>query len=203
MALTDEQRRPSRLLNKQQTAPKKKISEMNASESPLLRLPPELRNRIYGYVLGGNILHVSRNGWSQITVTICRRPDLDAPRADAIREQGAEDVTFRYRNHHASLGCTLSFHKDNGARKLDVVLLQTCRHIHREAALLPHLLSTFAFDCDLMDFSVFTDTLIPSQRRAIRAVTLVTCGRTIPRIKSPSQISRLTGLTHVTLSVIT
>lgn len=31
----------------------------NATTSPFLKLPPEIRQRIYGYALGGRILHVA------------------------------------------------------------------------------------------------------------------------------------------------
>lgn len=33
--------------------------ERNATDSPSLHLPPELRNRIYSYVLGGNIIAIN------------------------------------------------------------------------------------------------------------------------------------------------
>ncbi|KAK3704999.1 hypothetical protein LTR37_013516 [Vermiconidia calcicola] len=200
MALTAKQRRPSRLLNKQQTAPNKKITNKNAAESPLLRLPPEIRNRIYGYVLGGKTLHVDVSLY-RLSITVCRAIQPDTLKADTIREQGAENETFHYKDHHVSLGCTLSYREDNGSRKLDVALLRACRYIHREAALLPYLLNTFAFDCDNISWqwSLFMDALNPSQRRAIRAITLVTSYRNLPHILPAGHVSKLTGLTHVTL----
>ncbi|KAF1835439.1 hypothetical protein BDW02DRAFT_495992 [Decorospora gaudefroyi] len=35
-----------------------KIARQNQQDSPLLRLPPEIRNRIFGYVLGGKTFHI-------------------------------------------------------------------------------------------------------------------------------------------------
>ncbi|KAF2635243.1 hypothetical protein P280DRAFT_473967 [Massarina eburnea CBS 473.64] len=51
------------------------ITKRNATESPLLRLPAELRNRIYEYAIGGGIIVVDdiiafpRDGWLEYTVT--------------------------------------------------------------------------------------------------------------------------------------
>ncbi|KAF2253549.1 hypothetical protein BU26DRAFT_387494, partial [Trematosphaeria pertusa] len=36
------------------------IAKRNQQESPLLQLPPEIRNRIYEYVLGGRTVHITK-----------------------------------------------------------------------------------------------------------------------------------------------
>ncbi|KAF2850756.1 hypothetical protein T440DRAFT_518050 [Plenodomus tracheiphilus IPT5] len=41
-----------------------RITQENAKQSPLLRLPAELRNQIWELVLGGNICYVDRKPWS-------------------------------------------------------------------------------------------------------------------------------------------
>lgn len=77
------------------------------SKSPLLSLPPEIRNRIWEYTFGHNVYEVLA-GHDRV-----RRPSI-------IR---------------------LSYGSSTG-----LALLQSCRQIYSEAALMPLHLSTFVFD---------------------------------------------------------
>ncbi|KAF3040229.1 hypothetical protein E8E11_007744 [Didymella keratinophila] len=87
----------------------------SAFESPFLRLLPELRNRIYSFKLGGNVLTL--------------RPKFDPNDYHPLSLGGAR-VSF----------CTLDdVFDDNAAHVLQT--LGACHQIHTEARLLPFALS--------------------------------------------------------------
>ncbi|KAI4648275.1 hypothetical protein J4E93_004687 [Alternaria ventricosa] len=56
------------LLNvEQKTGKYLKIARQNQRNSPLLRLPAEIRNLIFGYALGGRTFHISHNIYQDVT----------------------------------------------------------------------------------------------------------------------------------------
>ena len=150
-------------------------SNENATESPLLRLPAEIRNRVYGYVLGGKTLHIIKYHKSPSKVVFryntCRLPEADSHQADCVRENGSENTSFDYIKYHEAQGCRFAGRDRFNTGRLDIQLLRVCRQIHREAALIPYTMNTFSFNEEHCIFCPFLNGLMASQQRALRGVT--------------------------------
>ncbi|KAK3705000.1 hypothetical protein LTR37_013517 [Vermiconidia calcicola] len=127
--------RPSHLLNRWRKARYRNISistARNAAESPLLRLPPEIRNRIFRYVFGGRTIHINHpvsnclldaveatynkftNGClrtrkfidtSRVTYSVCCLNEPDHEEADIIRSNALEKLRYDYEKHHVDHSC--------------------------------------------------------------------------------------------------
>lgn len=172
------------------------------SPSPLLSLPPEIRNRIYGYVLGGNELHVNIVRQSRTTkrikleITICTAVIDEESAAIMIRhEEGDTEISDWHDRHH---GCGVPGSKVS----YSVALLKTCAQIHSETALLPFQMNTFIFNITEA-FQTFHRKLMPIQRKAIRYMSLETGyfrehrGPMIPG--ALRWLKRMTGLKRIVL----
>lgn len=140
--------------------------------SPLLKLPSEVRNRIYEHVFGIGILHVGSSSQYHFTdrgafpKSICCADESEADAARYIRESedlSSEDLftTRHYKCHH---------HADGSGFWKGLNILTVCRQIHREAALLPYKLNTFYFNNIFWIFSVFQRKLAGEQRKEIRSI---------------------------------
>ena len=115
----------------------------NATASPLLSLPPEIRNRIFNLVLGCQRLWISYKPHEHFTRTI------------------------KGQRHHVHVPGGL-YHQ-TGARfdkKLHLGLLRVCRQTYGEVALLPYALNTFFFK-DVWVRRKFMKERRPVQQRAI------------------------------------
>ena len=98
----------------------------NASDSHFLRLPLEIRVRIYKLVLGGQDLWIG----------------LHYPNSDSYRE-----LHYGGRFYHLNLTDYLTDPlPDRSVKGLDIRLLRVCRQIFTETALLPYALNHFVFD---------------------------------------------------------
>lgn len=141
----------------------------NAASSPLLRLILELRNRVYKHVLRGHDIHISfQDGGQSVVHSICL-----APQPDVAMDDGAHHTRIG-RRHIAHDGCLTGIFDsvfENLQVPLDVSLLQTCKQIHQEAALLPFLLNNFIFE-RLDHVAKFADKLLAPQRPAVTTMTL-------------------------------
>ena len=97
----------------------------NATVSPLLRLPSEIRNRMYNVVFGAHRLHIDYRPHEHIRQVI-------EGRRDRIHVPGGL-------YHFAGVGLD---------QKICIGLLRVCRQTYEEAALLPYTLNTFRFTND-------------------------------------------------------
>ncbi|KAL1603566.1 hypothetical protein SLS60_005154 [Paraconiothyrium brasiliense] len=93
------------------------IVRRNATESPLLRLPAEIRNCIFKYALGGD------------TIEVARTFDCDVPHH---KESKAMPMCPQCRGYFDAV---------------PFPLIQVCRMVYAETAILGYALNTFAF-CD-------------------------------------------------------
>jgi len=145
--------------------------------SRLLQLPAELRNQIYEFVLGGQLIHIR-----------CR-DDLDLPFSKPIlsrqlciaKETELEAYKkFKVSDQHPGSGPPYSIGNCEDRHstcehelwsKLSPTILRTCRQIYREARLVPYHANTFSFtSADTLD--QFVTSLIPVQKLAIRSLHL-------------------------------
>ncbi len=116
----------------------------NATVSPLLRLPSEIRNRIYGFVFGVHRLYIDYNPHEHnYKIIEGRREKIHVPGG---------------LYHFAGVGLD---------EKICIGLLRVCRQTHEEAALLPYTLNTFYF-ANSWVHRRFGKESKPVQKRAIR-----------------------------------
>lgn len=115
----------------------------NLAVSPLLSLPPELRNRIYDLVLGGKRLWI---GYS-------------------LHEHKYKTTRSRRERIHIAGG--LCYHERSSLLKtLNIGLLRVCRQTYGEAALMLYALNKFAFENNWVRRK-FEKGMRPAQMRAI------------------------------------
>ncbi|KAK5128737.1 hypothetical protein LTR85_000070 [Meristemomyces frigidus] len=152
--------RPRKVLQaKRVTKARSAIYDSNATNSPLLRLPPEVRNRIWRYVLCGNTVRVTvRN--DQLERAVCGLHST--PEEEALHcKQTNKDYHTSYTQRHRSCLQLLHFS-----------ILRACRQAHQEAALLPYQESIFTFSSPEV-LSRFLGALNPEQSRAITSIALL------------------------------
>jgi hypothetical protein len=141
--------------------------EHNAQESPLLRMPPEVRNKIYEYTLGGNALHIFRNpnqpsmSTTRLGCKACVSPCRCSVRITAFLVSHND----RHRLHHH-----VCYTNVFGYR-LDLSLLHSCSQIYMEASLLPFTQNHFIFG-ETKLFPLFTSKLALAQAVAITSLSL-------------------------------
>ena len=109
----------------------------NATTSPFLKLPPEIRQRIYGFALGGRTLHVASGAiFGPNSVVVCVNPDDYRTGLDqqVIRDGtvGLRDLPNRGRSH-MQLESHKECYKTQDVWSLD--LLGVCRQINHEGKL--------------------------------------------------------------------
>jgi len=146
---------------------------LNATASPLLRLPPEVRCRIYDHLFSSIAIHIrSTEDWDgrlgrYYELYLCETPS------------DHKETTVRYVEccrtfyQHTFPGCTIDQSDDTPVkpRNIGLGLLGTCRQLYSEAALKPFSRISFATQARLYDsysgIQRFVDALIPIQARAL------------------------------------
>lgn len=147
-------------------------------------LPAELRNRIYELVLGNSTIHVFidcdddtyDSDEDEGTIALADQPllrsicHMEEGEREHIEEIRTKPTDSEYENHQ-------EFHidcwHDRGSVASFFALLQTCRQIHSEAALIPYLSNTFSFT-NLTSIDQFLRRLIPQQARAVQHIAYTT-----------------------------
>jgi hypothetical protein len=143
-----QENRPPRLLNLQLSpASNKAISTLNEHTSPLLKLPAELRTRIFEAAFGGNTIHVVSASPRIFRVRICNHAgDYDDVECRAVMEDTQmnvrKDANKRVPNHEKCLGRRRS----HTSTEISLPLLLTCRQLYHEDCLLPFSKNRFVFD---------------------------------------------------------
>ena len=144
--------------NRQTIMPPPSISSSDppAPESsfPFLKLPAEIRNMIYHFLLANRIVKLGICYYREYLYFAQRSNRL---RTDALKNNPHPDV-----NHQAY-----------GTREyapLSIALLATCSQIYDEAHLIPYSLNTFSIRCELLP--VWLDRRMQFQVQAIRKLTL-------------------------------
>lgn len=162
---------------------------MNARRSPLLRLPPEIRNHIYALVLGGKQIHVApyytRMGGfrdpkalvgenkNQLWLTICQstqtQEEMARSNSGIIKRE-----PIRVCNHIGCPSCADEYVdrcSDKEPISLDLSLLAVSRQIHQEASVVPFTENTF-ISAHPGWLACFVGMLMLPQRQAIRSISL-------------------------------
>ena len=146
----------------------------NATDSPFLRLPPDVRNRIYYFTFGNRTIHVRSipDSNAMIYFGACRIDEecesvhvrswsLFIPNSDCHWHSV-------YAKRHSD--CTSRFTRSMlGPRWW---LLLVCRQIYQEAALIPFTSNTYTFE-GIACLKRFVQVLMPCQARALTRIVLV------------------------------
>ncbi|KAH7091356.1 hypothetical protein FB567DRAFT_546091 [Paraphoma chrysanthemicola] len=174
------------------------IRTTNQISSPLLRLPPELRNRIWRFAVGGYIIKIkqSDNYIKRLRDVRMTTKDLTFQLAVAFVPTGSSlavgnmafgtrrrpiDLTSteheckaRMTDHEQGVQCETSHMSVAGLFTIG----QTCRQIHAETAFLQYHFNTFYFDHkdSMMCFAV---ALTSEQKDAIVTIALGPKGKFI------------------------
>lgn len=136
-------------------------SAVNRRHSPFLKLPAEVRTRIYEHVLGGKVIHARRPGEFGGGPVKCAHP-VPSPSQSCPGEGQASQESERT---HETPG-----HK----ARLSLNLLLVCRQIYHEAVLTPFTHNKF-IDAHAVNgpcLCVFLDRIVPAQVRLIKHLTV-------------------------------
>ncbi|KAL8802980.1 MAG: hypothetical protein Q9182_003468 [Xanthomendoza sp. 2 TL-2023] len=122
----------------------------------LTRLPLEIRQEIYNYIVGGNLIHVVRKG----------------QHLAHVRCKPGWEVDFqRDCRPHASSTCHSAASSMGFTANGNIALLRTCRQIYSEAVRIMYARNTFDFDHQDL-FLLFSRSLLPQRLMAIRIIHL-------------------------------
>ncbi|KAL8677903.1 MAG: hypothetical protein Q9186_005714 [Xanthomendoza sp. 1 TL-2023] len=122
----------------------------------LARLPLEIRQEIYNYIVGGNLVHVVRKG-----------QHLAHVRCKHCWESDFQRDCRRYASNTCHSAAPSMGFTANG----NIALLRTCRQVYSEA--LPIMYSHNTFDFDHQDlFLLFSRSLLPQRLMGIRMLHL-------------------------------
>lgn len=158
---------------------------INATESPLLRLPPELRCRIYDHLFANIAIHIrsaefaheDSNQKCQYKLSLC----------DTLNDH--KHTPLRYVEHHFSWprrtapGCTIDQTENNPFTALDIGLglLGPCRQLYHEAVLKPFAQISFSAIAELhhkhSGLKRLMEDLIPIQVKAIANLRIPICNK--------------------------
>lgn len=174
----------------------------NARQSPLLRVSPEIRNKIYKLVLGGYAVHVFPGPVSGNIHRICTSPHVDEETSD----NNSGDSRHSWLDTDPHKDCRRSWDLRGGERhdKLDLRLLQACKQIHEEAALLPFASNTFLLET-VPQLAWFSECLLSAQRSAVASVVLNRADLSLSPYRvsqaDKARLRRLTGLKKLRVNV--
>ncbi|KAL9023860.1 MAG: hypothetical protein Q9196_006925 [Gyalolechia fulgens] len=133
-----------------------RFSEPNSPCHFLTRLPREIREEIYSYVVAGNLVHVARKG-KQLAHVRC----YSSWPSDPLRR--CRPAAARTCHDKASMLASTA----NG----NLALLQTCRQIYAEAVHIMYARNTFDFDHQNL-FLFFSRSILPQRLARIRSLEL-------------------------------
>lgn len=131
------------------------IKPHNNAESPFLRLPLELKTRIYEYVCGGKTIHIEWHD-RRLSHYLC---DIEFSEEEAQKKfDASEEVWYAVETVDRHLCCCTDtiFNFEcrpcrdlrdhfNSHTKLDISLLFCCRQMYLESNLVPYYANTFSF----------------------------------------------------------
>ena len=159
----------------------------NASSSPLLRLPLEIRNRIWALVLGNQFIHLEYldtiriPGYGKMQIwrhLVCQ---CDCPENEMVEEftwtnrYGEEEIIWR--QPHYSCDQELAYdimkhHRQWNHVSMHLTALRVCRQIYIEANDVLWTTNTFSFNDAAVSFDRFMDSRTSHQRRSLKNLRL-------------------------------
>lgn len=174
----------------------------NATLSPLLLLPSEIRCRIYDYVFTVGDIHMFGIKDSDVrtftkTITTCNLSVCFCPRIHErkpvvlLNPSHPTQHEPTYAERH--VGCWLQKSRQPLHQHLQLDLLKVCRQIYHEAVLKPFSQNTFVEDSYYGAGRNSMELLVPAQARAIARLRLVGSNCLLDR----ASVRVLKGLKHL------
>lgn len=174
----------------------------NASRSPLLLLPPEIRCRIYEHLFSVTDIHIASDLPRskhraiklpyRLLVCHCSQGYEGRPTVSLVPESSKNEPS--YPDLHCA--CLSSKSREPICNHLRLDLLRVCRQIYHEAALKPFSQNTFVQEPDRAILE-FLKVLVPTQARAIARLRIV--GNDCPKQEAFKR--GLKGLDHLEILV--
>ncbi|KAK0620607.1 hypothetical protein B0T14DRAFT_604171 [Immersiella caudata] len=155
--------------------PEREIYDLNRNTSPLLRLPPELRNRIYELVLSVGQINVCYKKWEHKS-----RASRSGQRStEAVVEGGfycrildkkQDPWKTSPSHHHPNVAPPRSGSSHVKYQQGMALLSSVCRQLYNETVLLPYALNVWSFESNhVMERLLLKEKRLPRpHRRAIR-----------------------------------
>lgn len=136
----------------------------NASSSPLLRMPLEIREKIWAEVLGGELIHIEYiDIWRHL---VCQH---DSPDGEMAKHWAAENVHLRCDRELA--GKISATQEQLGHNSMHLTALRVCRQMYIEANNVLWSTNTFSFTDDAI-FVLFMNVRTTYQIRSLRRLRL-------------------------------
>ncbi|KAK0642031.1 hypothetical protein B0T16DRAFT_334305 [Cercophora newfieldiana] len=159
--------------------PERETYDLNRTASPLLRLPPELRNRIYELVLSVGQINVCYKKWShknhttrsgQRTTETVVEGGFYCRILPKTQDPWKLAVTSRNHSGAAAQGESSSDTKTTKYPQGMTLLSSASRQLYNETVLLPYALNVWSFESNhVMERLLLKEKRLPVlQRRAIR-----------------------------------
>lgn len=184
-------------------------AKVNATSSPLLRLPAEVRSLIFDHVFE-NLIRIRPSkvvDSESKTRTHYRLSECKCPPDD---KQHSPRIWSYLRQRHAGKNfkqgckdCEGRVYNAPGLAKFSLHTLLVCRQIYYEAALKPFSQATFIYEPEVTamrsdpGLQAFLRALIPAQAKAITHLQLT---GSVRDVLSSSILPQLQGLRHLRLS---
>lgn len=178
----------------------------NANNSPLLaKMPAELRNRVYGNLMSGHVIHVSepqpKRRYPTVSLCVDAEDHHNFPRDchifGGLVQLRPDSLTIRSRHQSCYIAQAI-YHT------LNLNLTLVCRQIHTEVARLPFALNKFVIDYPYKVgshiFHSFLDHLHPIQVGSIEHLNLH-CQVELLEKSEVDLLLRMKGLKSITLIV--
>ncbi|RMY26072.1 hypothetical protein D0867_00296 [Hortaea werneckii] len=162
----------------------------NNRDSSFLRLPPEIRNRIYDLALGNRVIHIGTGTQSEAPtpkaspsppfikfVHVICNGSVDAERdiwgnSEDTSQAEVPSYYAYYAGHSQCTELLKCAQKKRATHSLPMSLTRVWRDIHREAALIPYVNNTFAFE-NVAELELFIKrSLLAPQRAAIKSLQI-------------------------------
>ncbi|CAD6571180.1 MAG: hypothetical protein ASARMPREDX12_004156 [Alectoria sarmentosa] len=160
----------------------------NASCSPLLRLPLEVRDKIWTALLGDRLIHLEylnmkpastgdkeRQNWRHV---VCKH---NCPEKEVVKECTQtfyfDDEEHVWQQPHYRCDIELAYnlgpiHKESGRKSMHLTALRVCRQIYDEGSNLLWSTNTFSFNEAATSFHHFMDERTTRQKRCLRRLRL-------------------------------
>lgn len=183
----------------------------NARNSPLLSLPPEIRSRIWDYVLDVGVIHVTSSSTrgQAYELSICRHPETypEAPSriVEERNDDGASYICPNSSYMHDHEHCLWTGTRKPFDRLNHLSLLQTCRLIYHEAVLKPFSVNVFQINTwnpgrkEKSCLHRMIDMMVPMQARAIKRLHMVSVDASF---LSPVVVRQLKGLEILSIQIV-
>lgn len=151
----------------------------NAASSPLLRLPLEIRNKIWAAVLGDRLIHLmcavkpprigqpeERQIWGHVVCKHDCRENENIEVYTWIDEENEDEHVFDQSHHHCNVEMSYIFDakQKSGHESMHLTVLQVCRQIYNEANNTLWSTNVFAFDDATVTFKRFMDARTTHQK---------------------------------------